>query len=1429
MTVEAAEKTVVARPEQPVERSAVAVEADLSVPHEKRNEVVTATTLPPLTVVDRALSDGAVSTAASEVRKALETGIITWAKPDTVKTIIGPMNETDMRRLERSYDQPGQPAGQLRRELREKLSPAEFRAIEALLDRKDAKTNIVGNIATAIETANSGSGTPMENQDRAGRLLRASVATLGPEELAQVKKDWDARYGKEYGTFDDAIARSMLSDRDKALMSTFFSKGHPRSAEDIQAAAKLIVDGFHKERGIRNTDQALQQLSDVLGGDTPEAIAARRALQSNPEFMKTFGEAFDRRRGVGDTQTKVAKDLLSEGRISLSTIIDGNTRTLGRFFENPENISLALANATQRERDQFIAGRKLASENADPAKLTPDQKESLAFFQKLDAKFKESGDAREQAMWTDQLLNGRKGLISQMGELHAKPGMLDFWSNGSHSMEKLSSTVENMKLEDWNMLRPPKPGQESDYMKALKQSIAAYASPEEQKRLFELLDKKANAKSFAESQGIKRSFSEVVRDNPEGTPEARLAVASSLASISPADAAALKANPELQKQVAALFDMPSAGDHRDTAATVLGQSYLKQIAATGKQPVATALDKYSKEVMDGKLDDPGSRLAAVEKLMLENPELRARLAEIQGRRDQGGSVLASVSREDINLTAMMMSDAGHGYRDLLKGERVGIGVKIAMGGGAFGDGFKGHYGDIAKIQPDSERERLIGSLSPEMQQIARHVVKQGGTPDLADEAQSYLIGDGGKYQEFAQKIAQMSDAQRKEFYDKFKEKYGKDFKEAFVAGATYRDGLDEPGQKLLATLAKQDFKPTVADEMRALTLGGPGSYKDFEARLAQMDFEQRQKLKTEFSEKYGVDLAAAFLPKVEVGDRQKYTDLFTAAKTDPLSDYLNRMANFDTSGITPDGSRETVARSLQLNREILAEYSAARDKLPPTVRQALDNYYAEAVKQNLDARDKAAKAAEIAIEVTVIAAALASAPFTGGTSLGALSLTEAGTLITAAALAGGATRMQLISEIRGEGRMTGSDKVDQFKKGMIDGMLLASPLLFGRGGAVVERNPGRELTVVPSEAVAADVKFAQVLADARPVPALVADARTARVVVEARPAHVIAADVRAAEIAAEVRPAQALIADARAAEVVTAERVVAREAIPVKADVLPVKVPVKAADEVLPVVKPVKPENAGDDISDLFTVRDTATGRVIPAQVERLTPEAIALEKAAIDRPAKLAAERAAAEKLAAERVAAEKLAAERVAAERVAAEKLAAERAAAEKLAAERAAAEKLAAEQAAAREAEALRRVTPVAGISDAAALARIGIPGIAITDALVNAEVAPVVAPPAETVYKPSAKLIEAATVRRGEGPWQTAERILALDGKKHSVDEVRALTKAIQAAYKADNNSSDMSGLKVKYGFANKSEQTFNNIIANCKDDKVRALLISLAQK
>ncbi len=86
---------------------------------------------------------------------------------------------------------------------------------------------------------------------------------------------------------------------------------------------------------------------------------------------------------------------------------------------------------------------------------------------------------------------------------------------------------------------------------------------------------------------------------------------------------------------------------------------------------------------------------------------------------------------------------------------------------------------------------------------------------------------------------------------------------------------------------------------------------------------------------------------------------------------------------------------------------------------------------------------------------------------------------------------------------------------------------------------------------------------------------------------------------------------------------------------------------------------------------------------------------------------------------------------------------------------------------------------------------------------------------------------STVRRGEGPWQAAERILASDGKRHGINEVRSLTKAIQAVYTVEHNGAgDMSGLKVKYNFI--TNENYDDLIAACGNDTVKEVLRGLAQ-
>lgn len=97
--------------------------------------------------------------------------------------------------------------------------------------------------------------------------------------------------------------------------------------------------------------------------------------------------------------------------------------------------------------------------------------------------------------------------------------------------------------------------------------------------------------------------------------------------------------------------------------------------------------------------------------------------------------------------------------------------------------------------------------------------------------------------------------------------------------------------------------------------------------------------------------------------------------------------------------------------------------------------------------------------------------------------------------------------------------------------------------------------------------------------------------------------------------------------------------------------------------------------------------------------------------------------------------------------------------------------------------------------------------------------------ETDFTPKPDLIEMATVKRGEGPWQTAERILAAAGGKYDVMEVRALANAIKAIYAADSNNPDIAGLKVNHQFI--TEGNFEQLLNSVDNEVVKTALMSFA--
>jgi len=91
-------------------------------------------------------------------------------------------------------------------------------------------------------------------------------------------------------------------------------------------------------------------------------------------------------------------------------------------------------------------------------------------------------------------------------------------------------------------------------------------------------------------------------------------------------------------------------------------------------------------------------------------------------------------------------------------------------------------------------------------------------------------------------------------------------------------------------------------------------------------------------------------------------------------------------------------------------------------------------------------------------------------------------------------------------------------------------------------------------------------------------------------------------------------------------------------------------------------------------------------------------------------------------------------------------------------------------------------------------------------------------------PTDKIMELATVRRGEGPFHSAERLLSAAGGKHNIDEVRAVTKALKSMYDAEGHG-DLKDLRVKHNFI--TRENFNKLINSIDNESAREALKKLA--
>lgn len=886
--------------------------------------------------------DGAtLERTAEELNDALTKGGRDQGR-DKVLRILGPLTAADRRALEQVYEEKygdRNKAAVLKRAnddtsgidhssdfqnsaLRDALKArfggadnVDFRRAESLLNKADGKTNDAGALMVAIKQSR-------QDPERGNVAMRTVFQTLNKEQIDEMEANFKRDYGK---TWQEAVAQAgkVITPQTKEALDVYKRGSDYRRQEDVVKLARLAVE---------TKDGRL--FAEVLRGDSPAAVAARRELTSNKDFIVSAIKAFPsprvahsagsqrfqrvvdladpkgnftdksgRQRNLTEFLDPAGRDYLLEGRVSLKTITTTNTDSW--LFSNEDNISLAARNADDTERRQYTAGRKLAMEGRSPR--TEEEKQAADYYKTTSDTFKERGNPRQVAIWEDQLIHGRETIVSQMAKTHS-----DGWLGigKGHSAHDLMTGAENLSEKGWETLRDPDKG--PDFRRQIDESLKTFATDEQRARIMKMLDEKAAKGTYAESKTVRRPVLEVIEDNEGsaflymGTSYDTRNILAGFASMSPADAQRYKTDDAYRARVDQFVETQAGFD---SVEKLLAKRMLEKVRRTGEPPKMDSLDQFLNSFINNA--SPSQQLILAHKALREDPALRARLS---------GSDRLSESDEALHRAFTQA---------YIKGRSASSGVR--------------DFASPHDVRRASEQFLRTGELS--LQDKARFGIDK-----------SMLIMDAAN--------ASVEDRD------------------------SIRRYLTPVEQRVMDSAAANGGRLTMADRVAMLSLGH-GDYKEFRAELEAMrrqpnGFVKLQQLKDEFSGKYGRNFDEAFLSKVDERDRNIYKDLITPTNSDGRQTFYENVwkALRSDSGYSPDGTGPTLQRSVDKAATALEDYQRVYQTLPPEKQRALDEYFNQAFEEHKQSKEKLA---EVVFTAAVTAAALAAIPFTFGASGAALS------------------------------------------------------------------------------------------------------------------------------------------------------------------------------------------------------------------------------------------------------------------------------------------------------------------------------------------------------------------------------------------------------------------------------------------------------------
>lgn len=1204
------------------------------------------------------------------------------------------LRQEDFARVAQVYESLDN-TGSLMDDVRKVMPPTDFARLEAKLGAGADGTNFAGDVNVALVMSFNSSSSP----EAAGRQLRATFSGMTSEDIARAQQEWEQNYAARYEgqSFIEAIKSSNIPDVDKSLIESLYMKGQDAvKPEDIVGAVRQVTtdvayDHIPEEYG-------LDVVQSLIGSDAAAVKAARESLSADANFGLLYSTAFK--------DMPLADSYLQHGQ---ATVMDQVSAYKGwhPFSDTVGNIDDEIAFAKPEDRAMYLKGQELASTPDDG--LSEDQLQAKQYYQELHASFLSVGGSEDQAvLWSDKLKYSGGTMVSSLVDAHMSGNLTD---------QMLKVSIEQMSEADWNRLHDES-GAESPFMSDLKGLLARYSSnPQVAQELEGLLEQVADAPSHAEVSIASGDLMDVLIENegPSGDP---FKIADAVAHMSAADVAKYldAADPSFKEEVDSIVYgtvWPTRdfhfGNEGGEAAMLYAQMMLKQVSETGKPPVEGPIETAVRRVMNGEIDtsdmneiaDRSERIDAMMQIYA-NPQYKEMLDKMHADPYYeptlfDRTLMGTMERFDPSTMNVALSN-------MLEGNGMALGPAV-LGDDAAPQGLT-DYSSRFEMSKDNEGayQHEYEFLGADKQKVQDVINAQNGETLPVDYARIYDIGDStarnGVFQsetfrDTLAHLATLDQSGRDQFMAEYQQKYGEPFGSDFIARAVAENN-DERYTTLLHQIESQGYDIELEDMMRLAVLDGGESYRSFEGALSHLQPEQVESLKSSYAAKYGADMEADVLSLAggNYADSIILSNLLSSKETDPIQDFLDRTYNFSKDGMVVDPTQDQVLGALQRNADLIQQYAALKETLPPEALQAVQDYFRASLRNNLDTKENVAALAQNALNAIVIAGTIATcwSGVTGAVGLGVV-------------LGTAANRTSLMKYIEG-GTLTKEEEIALGIQSSID--------IGGTVGVNLLANTAR----AAFSAYKAGTPLSEALETATETIASANASNRAA-------APVIRASTEAAEAPVEIAPT-AVANNLDTAAVVAEELPAAKAATEanVALDVAPVNNAVNAME-----VKPATTVVA-QEIPEQMTLNQA---KAVPEIIDAAADLAVFAPKGAV--VAENASE-----------------------------------------------------------------------------------------IVEDTLNFE------PQTETVVAPTKalpteELIAMATVRRGEGPWQTAERILAAGGGTYGIDEVRALTKAIKALYVADSNNPDIAGLKVNHQFI--TANNFDQLIDSVNNEAVESALKGLA--